>query len=729
MELRAPILSFDQHDMPEIRTDSGFSSIINDLDTRASAMGHVEAFRFFSDSAVRDDGARGATWDWAELRRRTGGVARELAASEAVGRGDRVLLTYSAGLEFIAALLGCFWIGAVPVPVSPPRPRERFSRLEHIARDAGVSAILSAELYHDKMSELAEREGLGPCLLSRAADPAQPCDQLAQLAPPPPLAFDDLAFLQYTSGSTSAPKGVMITHGMLATNLEQIRKGFGIVSSDRMACWLPHYHDMGLIGGILSAVHVGLSVVLMSPAAFLRDPIRYLEMVGTYKATIIGGPNFAFDHCVRHASPEALQRLDLSGLRFAFSGAEAIRARTLHRFQQTFAPCGFTLNKWAGCYGMAEATLCISVAPPAQGTTVLEIDADALTGGAIKAGKTAELAESGIPAEGFDLAIVDSESRQRLPDGRVGEIWVRSASIAKGYWGQPEASADVFDQQLESEGGWMRTGDLGALQDGRLFVTGRLKELIIIRGQNHYPQAIEASIGDAHPDILPGRVAAFPSDSSGDGGVGIACELSRHACRDPKPEPIFAAIQHALSEQHGLSADVIALIRPPALPLTPSGKIQRFACRSGLGPDGWLPVIAEWRSDAGQAEGSAKEATNVPAEPAGALARALRAAPPPLRRPKLLAYLRQAVTEATGGGVEVADDRRFFDIGLDSVKGVALIGRLEQALDLSLDATLIYEHTTLAALADHLLTRLSEPAAVSMPMQTSAAQQASRSTR
>ncbi len=657
MELRLPVVAaaLPQSGLP-------FRSISRDLADRAATMGGAQAFRFVPDSPD----APPQVWTWAGLHGRAASVAAELAAA-GIRAGQRVVLAYPTGLDFIAALMGCFHAGVVAVPVSPPRPRERFSRLAHILRDADAAAILCAPALHPAMA--AQADGV-PCLILRAADPAR--KDLPAPAPRRPLSPDDLAFLQYSSGSTGAPKGMMVTHGMLSSNLKQIKQAFDFTPDDRICGWLPHYHDMGLIGGILTPVHLGIPNAMMSPAAFLRDPIRYLTLASQTGATIIGGPNFAFDHAARHATADARRRVDLSHLRLAFSGAEAIRADTLRRFQDAFAPCGFRSDMWVGCYGMAEATLCVTVSPPGTGLRTRDGYGD-----------------SGVPAPGVDVAIVATETGQRVT-GLTGEIWLRGPAIGSSYWRQGTETDNIFDNSLGGSGGWLRTGDLGVMQDGRLFVTGRIKEMIVVRGQNHAPQAIEDSISTAHPAIFPGRVAAFAL-GAGDGALGIAVELDRHACRDPQPQPIFDAIRQVLADQHGLSADRITLIRPGALPVTPSGKIQRFACRQGLSP------VAEWAADAGLAQ---------PAAPRGDLARALRAAPVPLRRARLLAHLRQALADATEGRAAAADDRAFFDMGLDSASGLALIGALEQALDLPLDATLIYEHTTPAALADHLLARL-----------------------
>lgn len=638
--------------------DGSFSGgLAADLLARAHAMPDAEAFRFHSDAALRDASVAPDRLTWRELLARVRDVAGALQQA-GIGRGDRVILAHGPGLEFVAAFLGCVWLGAVAVPVSPPRARDRLDRSAHVITDADAAAVMCS----------AHLQGAFGALRCITVDPGQGGPDAAPVGP------DDLAFLQYTSGSTSAPKGVMVTHGMLMTNLDQIRQGFGFGPDDRIVGWLPHYHDMGLIGGILTPVHLGIPIAMISPAAFLRDPLRYLELAGEFRATVLGGPNFGFEHCLRHASPEALARIDLRTLRFAFSGAEPIRPDTLRRFTEVFAPCGFRWRHWAGCYGMAEATLAISIVPPGDGQRLTN------------AGDTG-FADSGVPLPGIEIAIM--RDGQQMPPDEIGEIRVRGPNIATRYW----RGAPVVDAQ-----GWLHTGDLGVMRDGRLFVTGRAKELIVIRGQNHYPQDIEASIAATHPAIISGRVAAWQVD----GAVGIAAEIDRHACRDLQPAPILSAIRAALATGHDLAAGRIALLRPGSLPVTPSGKIQRFACAG-------VEALAEWRPG---------DEAPVVVQPAGALARTLRAVPVPLRRGRLLAHLREALARAVGDPSQIADDRRFFDLGLDSVSGVELVTGLERALGLTLDPTLIYEYPTPAALADHLLDRVfAAPAAYPLTAQ------------
>jgi len=673
-----------------------FRSILAHLDDRAAQMGGVEAFRFHGDESRGLDAF--ASWTWGELHARVAGVAAELRASGAVAPGDRALVAYPAGLAFVAAFLGCLAAGAAPVPVPPPRRRERLGRWAHIARDSGAAALICAPELAGRLGEAVAEAGGTRVLVPQAADPARPAPAAgAAWTEPGP---DDLAFLQYTSGSTGAPKGVTITHGMLSANLEQIRHAFRFRPTDRIAGWLPHYHDMGLIGGLLTPVRLGVPNAMMSPAAFLRDPIRYLELASRFGATVIGGPNFGYEHCLRHASPEALARVDLSGLRLAFSGAEAIRAETLRRFEQAFAPRGFRPGLWVGCYGLAEATLCVCVTPPGgEGVRVLELDAEALAAHRIAPGSGAELVESGAVAPGTELAIVDPATGTRLPPDAVGEIWLRGPSVARGCWGGADAGGG-FDRRLDGQGGWLRTGDLGALVDGRLYVAGRLKELIVIRGRNLHPQDLEATAAAAHPDLLPARAAAFALDARGDGDFALACELHRSACRAPRAAEIFAALRRALAERHGVAPARIVLLRPGALPVTPSGKIQRFALRDGLAPGGWLTPLAE---EGRAAPGAPAGPTTAPP---GALAQALRAAPPAVRRARLLAHLRAALARAAGrdetGAEGIDEDAGLFDLGLDSAAGVALVAELERDLDLALEPTLIYEHATLATLSDRL---------------------------
>lgn len=683
---------------------SGSESVLRDLRglldslTRNAAVAG-DAKAFFQLARDGDGLTNALTWTWSDLDQRVHATAQHLRAETALRPGDRVLLVYPSGLEFLAVFLGCLASGLVPVPVAPPRRRARDDRWAHIARDAGASAVLCAA----PVREQAAETGIGPCIVVPAANPACPVPPVADTphnVPEP----GDLAFLQYTSGSTSDPKGVMVTHGMIAANLAQIGAGggFDYRSGDRTISWLPHYHDMGLFN-LLIAVHMGTPHAIASPDMFLRDPIRFLSLAGRFQATVMGGPNFAFDHLLRRATPDALAGIDLSHLRLLFSGSEAIRPETLDAFSKAFQPCGFRPEAWAGCYGMAEATVCVSVAKAGSGTLHLTCGADALAAGRVETGQGAVLAESGEAVPGAEIAIVGPDATA-LPQGTIGEIWVRGPNVSPGYWQKPEINRQTFDQSLEGSSGWMKTGDLGAMYDGRLFVTGRVKELIVVRGRNHAPQDVEWIAGRAHDDLLPGRIAAFAASERADGNVTMICELRRQALRDPDSAVIFASIRQAVSNAHGFQPERIVLVRPGAIPVTPSGKIRRLACRDMFQPGNSPKTVAEWNAP--------EDAPDETVEP-GLLAAELAALPPALQRGHVLGRLRAELERA--GATGIADNERFFDLGLDSVSGVALVARLETQTGLSLDPTVIYEFPTPEALADHLLDRLTPPTPLTAP--------------
>lgn len=636
-------------------------SVLCALRENAVSQGATAAFRHLPDVGI--DAARDISW--ATLERCSQQISQQLLEA-GLSRGDRVLLSFSPGLEFIAALLGCLHAGLIAVPVAPPKARDA-DRWCAIHRDAGGRMVLTDPALFGRLDTLCRDHDLGPCLEITLAEVPEVVSE-GSSAP----SSDDVAFLQYTSGSTGAPKGVIVTHGMLAANLEQIRAGFAYRAGDRILSWLPQSHDMGLMSSVFTPVWLGVEASFMSPAAFLRDPLRFLGDVGRLGATVIGGPNFAYQLCADRATPEAVQGVDLSTLRLAFNGAERIDAATIASFARVFAPCGFDPAAMVGCYGMAEATVCVTVAPA----------------GAVRP-VTGSIADSGVPVPGVDVAIIDPETRQRLSSDAVGEIWVRGANVSPGYWQNPDATADTFGHALDGGTGWMRSGDLGQFRDGRLHVTGRIKELIVIRGQNHHPQDIEASLVACHPAIESSRIAAF---ELGEGGLGIACEVTRQALRSVDTDEVVAAIRATVSENHGVAVARVTVLRPATLPMTPSGKIRRLACR-----DGAAQTLATWQAD--------QAAATAPVADKGDLAARLRAMPPPLRRARLLAHIRDRLAAMLGHSGAI-DDTRFFELGLDSASSVALVAVLERETGLQIEPAVIYEFPTPSALADHLLSRL-----------------------
>lgn len=676
-----------------------FDSIISILNERAQNEPHSDALRFIPDGADSAYAECVQNWTWRALNERARGVALALAETGHVERGQRVLLVYSAGLDFSAAFYGCLTLGLVPVPVPPPRRGEKLARWELIAKDAQVCGILTSRKLLDQMRPLVEALGDVFCMAPACADPNHAYPS-AEAFTAPSIAPQDLAFLQYTSGSTSAPKGVMLTHENIMANLGQIASVFQAGPSDRMISWLPHYHDMGLIGTVLFPLYVGMSITYTSPAAFLRSPMRFLNLASEVQATGFGAPNFGFEHCVRHASPAALARLDLSNIRIAFSGAETIRPETLEAFYETFAEVGLRREALLCCYGMAETVLLVSGGAADAAPQIMKVQWDALRqGDVVPAQDGLPLASCGAPPEGIEVAIVDPDQLQRMAGGKVGEIWVRGPNVVAGYWRKPVETTGSFNQRLDGLSDWFRTGDLGFVAQGQVYVTGRMKEAIVIRGQNHAPHDIEATAAAATDALAGARVAAFALEQDGEEQLGLVVELRREGYRRiaDDPKPTLETLRAVVTEVHGVRPVQIALIRPGSMPVTPSGKIMRFACRDAL-RDGTLMVLAHWGIAA------------VPTTPTGNgdwQERLLATAP--LRRKAVLTGLLQdelAHLAGVADGKSISPKMRFFDVGLDSVAGVQFAADLEKRLNLALDPTLIYEHPTLDALVPRLIAEL-----------------------
>ncbi len=399
------------------------------------------------------------------------------------------------------------------------------------------------------------------------------------------------AFLQYTSGSTALPKGVIVTHGNILHNEAMIRAAFGQSEESVIVGWLPLYHDMGLIGNVLQPLAAGATCVLMPPLAFLQRPVRWLQAIHRYRATTSGGPDFAYDLCVRKVGPEQRAGLDLSSWKVAFNGAEPVRAETLDRFAEAFAPCGFRREAFYPCYGLAEATLFVAGGRLGEPPVVGRFAAAGLERGeAIPS--PASRAKAGCwsaaarPGAGSGSLVADPGTGEPLAPGQVGEIWVAGPSVAAGYWSRPEETARTFRARLagdsgQGDGPFLRTGDLGFVRGGELFVTGRLKDLIILRGRNHYPQDIERTAEQAHPELEPGGAAAFSVDVAGEERLVIAHEVGRRFARSGVPvAQVAAALRLAVAEEHEVQVHEVVLLRTGTLPRTSSGKVQRHACRA-----------------------------------------------------------------------------------------------------------------------------------------------------
>jgi acyl-CoA synthetase (AMP-forming)/AMP-acid ligase II len=525
---------------------------------------------------MADGEAETASITCAELDRRARAIAAHLQARGA--RGERVLLLFPPGLDYIAAFFGCVYAGALAVPAYPPLNERQAARVHSMAADAAARFVLSLA----SVASWARTLGLGQDLewvttsdlpLAAAADWRDPGTRA-----------DDAAFIQYTSGSTAAPKGVVLTHASLLHNLGLIAERFGLREGSATVSWLPPYHDLGLIGQILVPLYRGMRAYLMPPEAFLIRPLRWLTAISRTRAELAGGPNFAYDVCARKVTEAERAALDLSHWRVAYNAAEPVRAETLDRFTRAFAGCGFDRSAFYPCYGLAEATLVVSFSDPAGPPVVRSFGAESAR----------PLVGCGRSAPDQRIAIVDPATRRPCAAGQVGEIWVSGPSVAAGYWGQPAATEETFRARLadSGEGPFLRTGDLGFLSEEELFVTGRLKDLIIIRGRNHHPEDIELTVAESHPDLRPGCGTAFGVEHDGEERLVVVQE-ARARNGALREEEIFGAIRDAVARDHGLAVHGIVLLAPGTVPKTSSGKVRRRASKEVF-LQGRLEKVACW---------------------------------------------------------------------------------------------------------------------------------------
>jgi acyl-CoA synthetase (AMP-forming)/AMP-acid ligase II/acyl carrier protein len=635
------------------------------------------------------------------------GVCRLAARLAQVAQpGDRALLLYPTGPEFLQAFLACMSAGIVAIPLFPPRPNRTLHRLETIIADSGVTLALATS------RTLGELDGQWRDHPQLAAVRRFATDEIDAAAPP--ACFDrrpargDLAFLQYTSGSTSTPKGVMVTHGNLIYNCAYMQESFSLSPESIAVTWLPHFHDMGLIEGLLNPLFVGYPTVVLSPAHFVQRPLIWLQAISRFRATRSGAPNFAYDLCARKATPEQIAELDLACWDQAYTGAEPVRSETLDRFARHFAPAGFRREALYPCYGLAEATLMVCGGDFLAGPTVLDCQADALEQGRVEPAERANSKSRRLVACGYarrDLAIeiVNPQTLRRAATGEIGEIWVGGPTRAAGYWQRPEETAATFAARLTddpSAGPFLRTGDLGIIAGGQLYITGRLKDLIIVRGGNFYPQDIEWTAEQAHAALRPGFGAAFSVDVDGEERLVVAYELDRQFRKSSVAElqAIAAAVRLAISQEFDLDTYCVTLLNVGAVPKTSSGKIQRQACRADF-LAGSLDVL--WESRLHPAAAAAGGDHRLPA-----LAD-LAAQRPGDRRRTLIAWLRREVADALD--IELADvtaHQPLGALGLDSLKGNELTARLQKSLALDLSPTLVWNYPTVVQLADHLADRM-----------------------
>ena len=679
--------------IPNPTTEASFAPTLVDLlRQRAAYRPHDRAFTFLVDGEHEE-----LNITYAELDRKARAVGAWLMDRGMTGK--RALLLYPSGLDFIAAFMGCLYGGAIAVPAYPPRKNRSVERIEAIAADAAASVALTTRDVLDRFENLGTT---APSLehLTWQVD-AELDLTWGDRWERPDIDGDTLAFLQYTSGSTGTPKGVMLSHENLLHNSLRIMQAFEITRSQSGVFWLPSFHDMGLIGGILVPLYGGKFNVLMSPVAFLQKPLRWLQAISRYRATISGGPNFAYELCVRKTTPEQRAALDLSSWSLAFNGAEPVRAETIDAFCDAFAVSGFRREAFYPCYGLAESTLMVTGGMKFEPPVIRSFDAVSIETGTVApirqdAANARRLVGSGRELDGQDVLIVDPQTHEPLQPGRVGEIWVSGPSVAQGYWNRAEATQETFGAMLAepdphapaqvvarwrpNPGPYMRTGDLGFFDNGELFVTGRLKDLIIVRGRNHYPQDLEYSVEEASPLVRAGSLAAFAVDHDGRERVVIVAELERG--RRDRAEILAAmdAIRSRLAREHEVAAEAIVFVRPNSVPKTSSGKIQRHACRRQF-LDHTLEVVEQhvsWLEPAPPAAPSPALPRLARQRPLGESTRAHR---PDRELPQeivqtVFEHVRRIAKERAGN---LTLDTNIVELGLDSLERMEIVASLEEA--------------------------------------------------
>lgn len=642
--------------------------------------------------------------------------------------GQRVLLVYPPGIECIAAFFGCIYAGATAVPAYPPRKNRQAERICRMAKDAEASfALTTADLLEQMRPAIAVEPSLADL-------PWQASDEIgtewATSWSEPEIKADSLAFLQYTSGSTGAPKGVMVSHGNILHNQQLIHDAFRH-EAPTVIGWLPLHHDMGLVGNVLHPLFMGGRLVLLSPVDFLQKPVRWLHAISHYRGAISGGPNFAYELCLEIPASQ-LEGLDLSCWNVAFNGAEPVRPATMADFSARFAPYGFSPRAFCPCFGMAETTLLLSSAVRGEPLISTSVDAAALENGHVvpvteniadrqseaPGRKVAELAACGIPDPSMDTRIVDPESHVECAADRIGEVWVSGASVAQGYWKQPDETELNFGARIRipSNGStgysprrYLRTGDLGFRYQGQLYVTGRLKDLIIFCGANHYPQDIERTATDSHESLTPGAAAAFSVEEHGREQVVVVQEVKRTYIRTLDTAEVFAKIRAAVVAEHQIPLRSIVLLRPGAIPKTTSGKIQRREARRLFQHDEFN-IVARWDE---HADVSAlhlppfeQQAGVKPSDSCALRGDSLGSATDDERtRVRALEdWIRTRLSQRLGVPRESLDTRLpLAQLGVDSLNAVRLSGELSDLLGKPLSPTLAYEFPTIAALCAFLV--------------------------
>ncbi len=679
-------------------------TILDALQLHVEAQGEKTAYTFLES----DDSRVSITY------RELDGRARRIACVllENAKPGDRALMMYPAGLDFIEAFLGCLYAGIVAVPAYPPVKNRNAARILAIAKDCDPKLLLcTTESIRNVEGEFANSIS-GSIVVETDKKSVEYHNSLPQLE------SGKLAFLQYTSGSTSAPKGVSISHGNLLANEVGIHKQFDFTKESVMVSWLPMFHDMGLIGCILSPLFVGYPSILMAPNTFLREPVEWLRAVTEFRGTCIGAPNFAYDLCLKKITNEQKKELDLSSLNITFNGAEPVRADTLARFNQSFAECGLNENAWFPCYGMAETTLIVSGGPPLVEARISLVDPLALERHFIVdvekgVDEGQKLVGCGQIGPDLEARIVHPEAFIERQADEVGEIWLHGTSVAKGYWNRPDETTASFQAKLPGDSrDWFRTGDYGFIRDDELYVTGRLKDLIIIRGRNIYPQDIELIV-EQHLDFVePNGCAVFSVQIEAEESLVVVIEGTRSMVRWAKDKNKFAteltdlkqkiaALRTSILDQFGVTLKDIVFVRPATFPRTSSGKVQRQLCRKLHLEDELNCLQLEVSNNCelikkSERDGVAKRNVN---STAGSRY-------PQGEKDYAVFVVKDAIESwANDEGIALSVLNRevaFNSLPLDSIATIDVVTRIEKSTSAKIQPGILLQYKTIGALADYL---------------------------
>ena len=645
-------------------------SLVELLRHQADRSPNQLAYQFLIDG--QQEGPR-LTYD--QLHRAAQVIAARL--SEVSEHGTRALLLYPQGVDFLVAFFGCLQAGVIPVPLPPPdaaRMMRALPRLKSVITDSQAALVLTTGELFATLRQHFDEELASLRWLSTDDLPMQTESPAGALVAALPAA-DDVAFLQYTSGSTSTPKGVMVTHGNVLNQCRLLKSAASYSADSVVAGWMPYHHDYGLIEGLLLPLFVGVPSYFMSPLSFIKRPIRWLEAIARYRVTHSQAPNFAYDLCVQKSTPEQRATLDLSSWQVAANAAEPVRAETQQAFYDAFKDCGLRESALAPAYGLAEATLMVS-------HTRLEISNLKSQISNLKS-QISDPVSCGRVLDEMQVEIVDPATQLRCPPGEVGEVWVAGPCVAKGYWNRPQETAQTFQARLADSavGPFLRTGDLGYLRDGQLFIAGRLKDLIIIRGDNHYPQDIELTVERSHLALRSGHGAVFSIDVNGEELLVVVCEVQGKQLRGVNLDEVLSAIRTAVFNEHDLRLHEVVLLKPGGALKTTSGKIQRRAMRAAF--------LKSELDELGRQTGSGVVSANQ-------------------TQSEIQSWL--AARLANNAGVvssPVDPSRSFADLGLDSVKAVGLAIDLETWLGRPVPATVFWTYPNIKALAQHLVEQVS----------------------